>query len=87
MVLETIEQDNYNRKYGDKKPKKNTENFPPIARQSKNKSLTHTQHGNERKRKRGRRSYRNVTVTFAANQLGHWNTSAQYGQHKLITAR
>ena len=72
MVLETIEQDNYNRKYGDKKPNKNAENFPPYACQAKNKSLTHTQHGNERQLKRGRRSYRTVTVLFAANQIGHW---------------
>ena len=87
MVLETIEQDNYNWKYGDKKPKKNTENVPPIARQAKNKSLTHTQHGNERQLKRGRRSYRTVTVTFAANQIGHWNTSAQHSEHIAITSR
>ena len=68
MVLETIEQDNYNRKYGNKKPNRKHRNSHPIARQAKNKSPTHTQHENERQQKPGR-SYRTVTATFAANQI------------------
>ena len=48
MVPETIEQDTYNRKYGDKKPNKNTENSHQIARRAKKKSPTLTQHGNVR---------------------------------------
>ena len=87
MVLETIEQDNCNRKYGDKKPNKKHRKLPSDSSSSEEQvAYTHP----ERKRKKaetGRRSYRTATATFAANQIGLWNLSAQHGEHSAITAR
>ena len=76
MVLETIEQDNYNRKYGDKKSNKKHRKLPSDSSSSKNKSLTHTQHGNERQLKRGRRSY-GVVTHWKSNQLVKPNWSLE----------
>ena len=48
MVLETIEQDNYNRKYGDKKPNKNYRKLPSDSSSSE-EQVAHTQPARKRK--------------------------------------
>ena len=71
-VLETIEMNNYNRKYGDKKPKaKNREEFTLTAHPTENKLLSQSQNGKENRLTPTR--INDQTETFAANQIGHRN--------------
>ena len=88
MVLETIEQDNYNRKYGDKKKQTNDpEKSNWKVHEVKNKSPTHNQYGNKKPPKHGRRKCQTVIVAFAVNQIGQWNIFVQHGEHSVITVR
>ena len=87
MVLETIEQDNYNRKYGDKKPNRKHRKLPFDSSSTEEQVAYTPSTETKDNRKLGRRSYRTATATFAAIRIGHWNTSAQHGEHSAITAR
>ena len=86
MVLETIEQDNYNRKYGDQKTNKKHRKLK-LESSSSEEQVAHTHPTRNRKPNWGRKNYRTVIVTSAINRIAHWSISAQHGDHSVTTAR
>ena len=70
LVLETIEVDNYNRKYGDKKPRKNQGKIQQTALQKKNRSDKQAKHGNENQSSTRKENFQTRTAAFTENQTG-----------------
>ena len=78
LVLENIELDDYNRKYGDTKFK---------IRKKENRQPTQSQYGRRDRMTPTRRSKIFETAKFAENHTGHRNIHAWHGMHSVIIAR
>ena len=88
MVLETIELDNYNRKYGDKKQKiKSPEKAHQTVHQKTNRSHIRTTHESERQQCSRRRRYQTEIAVSAENQTGPWSTEARHENNSAIIVR
>ena len=90
LVLETIELDNYNHKYGDKKKTKNRKQkkHRRIVHRTETKSSTQNQHGRKKKRKKWTRENKMLeTDTSAQNPTGRRSTHAQHGRHNAIPVK
>ena len=87
MVLESIEQDNYNRENEEKKPNKKHLKLPSNSSSSE-EQIDHTHPPRKRKTMdTGKKKHRTVIAIFASNQTGHWNIYALRGERIAITAR
>ena len=87
MVLEAIEQGNYNRKYGDKKANKRPRKVK-LESSSSEEQVAHTQPTRKQKTaETWKKKIPNRNCRFAVNQIGQWNIFVQHGDHSVITAR
>ena len=87
-VLETIELDNYNRKYRDKiQRNKKQRRVSSVSSSKENKLPLPGQHGSEDRSTPTRRSRQSGIAIFAENQTGHRNTYAQHVNHNAMFAR
>ena len=88
LILETIELDNYNRKYGDKQTtSKRQRKTHPKAHQRRNRSDTQNPQRRRRPHSRLKRKTRNENATSAENPTGHPTTSAQHGRQNATTVK
>ena len=88
LVLETIELDNYNRKYGDKNPKsKKPKENPQAVQHRLNKSAILTNYGSEKHISTRNEKFQTKIAASAGNQTGLWNTFARHGDHNATTAK
>ena len=88
LVLETIELDNYNCKYSEKKT--NTEIKDKHHRtvpRTENKLPTQNQHGSKKRMKRTRENKTLEIVASAENPTGRRSSHAQHGRHNAITVQ
>ena len=86
--METIELDNYNRKYGDKKPKiKKPKENPQAVQHRLNKSAILTNYGSEKHISTRNEKFQTKIAASAGNQTGLWNTFARHGDHNATTAK
>ena len=88
MVLQTIEQDNYNRKYGDKKPTNKKHQRLPSDSSSSEEQFAYTHPARKRETtETGKKKSSNRNSHICGNRIGHWNILVQHGEHDAITAR
>ena len=90
LVLETIELelDNYNRKYGDKKPKTKKAKKDSTNSSTSSELIGHTNQTRKRKTQfNEKRKIQTEIAAFAGNQTGPWNISAQHGELNATTAK
>ena len=87
LVLETIELDNYNRKYETKNREKNAEKTQQTVHRETNRSDIPTKHENENQLLTRREKFQTGIVAFAENRIGNWNRYVRHGGHNATTAK
>ena len=87
LVLETIELDNYNRKYGDKKMKTKKARKDSSNSSTSTEFIGHTNQSRKRKTNFTEKKIQTAIAASAENQTGQWNTFVQHGRPNALTAR
>ena len=87
LVVETIELDNYNRKYGDKKPKIKKARKDSTISSTSSELIIQTKHGNEKPNSTKKENFQTEAAVSAENRTGLWNIFAQHGEPNATTAK
>ena len=88
LVVETLELDNYNRKYGDKKHKIKKAMKDSASSSTSSELIGHTNQTRKRKHNSTKKEkFQTEIAASAENQTGQWNIFAQHGEPNATTAK